>query len=521
MLTRVIGPPGTGKTSWVQTFVAGLPHRSLLLASHTRTAARVLAARIDDVNPEAIGTLHSHAYRALGRPPVAEAGKLAREWNQRAPRDDWRIGAERDPGDPLGTESREGELFAEFQRWRESAAPDADPPPRFAALARAWAEFKAEFEAVDFVDMLTLPVRRGLPPPLRPAVLIVDEAQDLTPAGWALVRHWARFVDEVVVAGDPAQTIYEWAGASPAPLFEEGWGELLLDRSHRLPGEVHRFAETLLLQHSGPMSRGRWYRPRPEDGEVRRAGIRLRETDSVIRLIQELPGTTMVLTTCGYMLRPLMAALRDAGLPWWNPYRRADTSLNPLREEVGEGRISTVSRVLSFLRPHPEVWGDDARLWQSEDFAVWLRMLRADQFAERGARERLLANPPALNIDMVADALVDEARAGMADLRLDWLAQAALRDYRGTIEFMAAIARRGGFSRLRQRPQLILGTIHSVKGGEADNVIISPDLSLQGAESLATRNGQDAMIRLMYTGATRARERLVILEPSGRLACGL
>lgn len=521
MLTRVIGPPGTGKTSWIQSYIASLPHRSLLLASHTRTAARVLAARIDDVNPDAIGTLHSHAYRALGRPPVAEAGKLAREWNALAPRDDWRIGTERDPGDPMGSESREGELFAEFQRWRESAVPGVEPPARFAALARAWAEFKAEHDAVDFVDMLTLPVRRGLPPPLRPAVLIVDEAQDLTPAGWALVRHWARFVEETVVAGDPAQVIYEWAGASPAPLFEAGWAELLLDRSHRLPGEVHRFAETLLLQHSGPMTRGRWYRPRDDDGEVRRAGLPLRDSEGIIQLIQTLPGTTMILATCGYMLRPLMSALRAAGLPWHNPYRRNDGALNPLREDAGEGRTSTVTRVLAFLRPHPEVWGDDARLWQADDLAIWLRMLRADQFKERGLRDRLLASPLALDMDMVAEALTDEARAGMEHLRLDWLAQAVLREYRGVIEFMEIIARRGGLACLRERPRLILGTIHSVKGGEGDNVILSPDISLQAAESLATRAGQDAMIRLMYTGVTRARERLVLLEPSGRLACGL
>lgn len=519
ILRRVIGPPGTGKTAWVQTFVASLPHRDVMLASHTRTAAKVLAHRVEGLDPEMIGTLHSHAYRALGRPPVAEVGKLAAEWNAAVP-DEWKIGGVRDTSDPLGSEPIGDGAFGDMMRWRATNSETAEAPPRIARIMAAWQEFKAERDAVDFADMLTAPVKRNLPPPGRPRVLVVDEAQDLTAAGWALVRHWGKFVDEVVVAGDPAQTIYEWAGASPRPLLEAGWEELMLGQSYRLPGEVHRVAEGLLLQHSGELARGRWYRPRNADGAVLRSGVSLRDARAVADLLQAQAkdGTVMLLTSCGYQLRPTLGALRDAGVLFWNPYRRAEAAWNPLKIELGEGRISTYARVLAFLRPSDEVWGADARLWQAEDLTLWVKMLKAENFRERGARDRLLAVPTALDMDAVADALVDEAREGMASLSLQWLAEAVLSEYRSVVQFAERVVRKGGLSALGGTPRVIVGTIHSVKGGEADTVVLAPDASQQGMEALGTRAGRDAAVRMLYVALTRAREKVIILSPSSRLA---
>ena len=60
---------------------------------------------------------------------------------------------------------------------------------------------------------------------------------------------------------------------------------------------------------------------------------------------------------------------------------------------------------------------------------------------------------------------------------------------------------------------MIVGTIHSVKGGEADVVYLFPDLSQAGAAQYE-RSGapHDSVIRLFYVGATRARETLYICQ---------
>lgn len=59
---------------------------------------------------------------------------------------------------------------------------------------------------------------------------------------------------------------------------------------------------------------------------------------------------------------------------------------------------------------------------------------------------------------------------------------------------------------LEGRARVWLGTIHSVKGGEADWVYLWP-----GYTRKAARAHPDTLHRLMYVGATRARRGLILL----------
>ena len=63
-------------------------------------------------------------------------------------------------------------------------------------------------------------------------------------------------------------------------------------------------------------------------------------------------------------------------------------------------------------------------------------------------------------------------------------------------------------------PHVIVGTIHSVKGGEADVVYLFPDLSRAG-DGQYHRMGppRDSVVRLFYVGITRARHTLYICQP--------
>jgi len=68
---------------------------------------------------------------------------------------------------------------------------------------------------------------------------------------------------------------------------------------------------------------------------------------------------------------------------------------------------------------------------------------------------------------------------------------------------------------LFKKPQLIVGTIHSVKGGEADIVYVIPDLSKPQKKAWhGSRTEADALRRLFYVAGTRAREELVLCSPS-------
>ena len=74
------------------------------------------------------------------------------------------------------------------------------------------------------------------------------------------------------------------------------------------------------------------------------------------------------------------------------------------------------------------------------------------------------------------------------------------------------MARKHGKAKIAERPLVTIGTIHSVKGGEADVVYLFPNLSRSAFEQWeAPRSkGYDAIVRQFYVGITRARETLVV-----------
>ena len=56
-----------------------------------------------------------------------------------------------------------------------------------------------------------------------------------------------------------------------------------------------------------------------------------------------------------------------------------------------------------------------------------------------------------------------------------------------------------------------MSTIHAAKGGEADNVLLMQDLTGAAIETFSY--DPDELHRLFYTGATRAKRELHVLDP--------
>ena len=72
--------------------------------------------------------------------------------------------------------------------------------------------------------------------------------------------------------------------------------------------------------------------------------------------------------------------------------------------------------------------------------------------------------------------------------------------------------RRNGF-KTSDGAKLVCSTIHGVKGGEADNVIVYDGMSGRTARGLD--DNPDAEHRVWYVAVTRARENLFILRSAG------
>ena len=65
--------------------------------------------------------------------------------------------------------------------------------------------------------------------------------------------------------------------------------------------------------------------------------------------------------------------------------------------------------------------------------------------------------------------------------------------------------------KISQTPRITLSTIHGAKGGEADNVLLLPDITKSAADH--DDINPDELHRLFYVAVTRAKKSLHILEP--------
>ena len=68
--SRVVGPPGCGKTTWLTNQVGNAVEagKTVLISSLTKAAAAEIGGRGMPIHWDSLGTLHSHCYHVLGQP---------------------------------------------------------------------------------------------------------------------------------------------------------------------------------------------------------------------------------------------------------------------------------------------------------------------------------------------------------------------------------------------------------------------------------------------------------------------
>lgn len=521
---RVFGPPGTGKTTWMAGSVRKTAKERatsrIVVGSFTRAAATEIAGRHLPLEREQVGTLHALAYRAIGRPGVAE--ERLSEWNRQYPPlalSGGRRALDEAPA-PEGGGAPGDEIMQRVEVFRARRIPVDRWPAQARYFVERWTEWKRGEEVVDFTDMIEMALEGTESAPGDPVVGFFDEVQDFTPLELALVRHWGRHMDRVVLAGDDDQCIYSFKGSTPDAFLDPPVPDSqkrVLGQSYRVPRAVHRVAQAWveLLTRREPKE----YLPRDADGTVRVSPLHWRDGDQVARDVSrrvEEGQSVMVLSTCSYMLDRVKHALRAEGVPFHNPYRRARGDWNPLRASRG---ISAAERVHAYAVMDERQLGEDARLWTGEDVRRWAGIVRKRGVFRRGADRRLRELPDReLSYEEVAELFEDDADLErITEPSLRWLREHLLASARA--EYPLAVAERRGVRALSEQPRVVLGTIHSVKGGEAEVVYLFPDLSLAGAREWDQSGpGRDAVIRQMYVGMTRASEELVVCQPSSPLA---
>jgi DNA helicase-2/ATP-dependent DNA helicase PcrA len=339
--------------------------------------------------------------------------------------------------------------------------------------------------------MLDAVIQKRLRPEVR--VAFVDEAQDLSPLQAAVVEMWFRDCDRVYVAGDDDQAIFGFQGADPGwimSIASRGAVVETLGRSYRLPRRIHGLAQSIIRQNRQRVDKS--YEPRPEDGEV----LEL-PADDVLDAVADAPSV-LILARNKSFLQPWVARLLERTEPFTAEGRLAGVPLDT------PGIVAAVTAGLRLQRGDPI---------PAADLNAMLQLVPAQGAVPlpRGTKARAARRQGGLARDELARSWGLGGFLG----RLDAVGPAGVLVRLPTDQrlYLARLLDRFGDLPM---PRIRLLTIHGAKGREADSVVVIPDMSRAAYETLtnAGREGEEAENRVAYVAVTRAKRRLILIEPS-------
>jgi superfamily I DNA/RNA helicase len=503
---HIVGPPGTGKTTYVarQCRLAAEKHGSkgVLVTSLTKAAATEAGGRDTGLEPSQIGTLHAHCLRSIPGATIVKKEHYD-EWNTAYPHlalADTKHSKQSTNLGPIDTGYGDSLREAVNLR-RHRMAPREQWTREEKDFSEKWTEFKMDNEVMGFTDLIERACSEVPYAPGQPEVIFADEAQDLSALECHLLRRWAADAETLVLVGDPDQALYGWRGSDPN-ILSNATVPARLQKSWRVPSAIHATAADMIgrCSHRQDLS----YEPMRQGGEVIRGG-NYRDNRWLLEYIRE-GRDIMLLVSSEYMLSPVIKMLREEGIAYHNPYNQR---WNPLSRGV------VAQKVLSLTKPFTT--------WTVADLRNVASLLRSDPCFRRGAKRILadldeehdheLAREHKLLTATMTDALMSNVS------NLDWCVENMTAEAQRTARYPLSIYRRGGAEALAAKPRVIAGTIHSVKGGECDTVVVWPDITRAAYEQSLERSwhGRDALYRTYYVAMTRAKERLIIGEHCSQL----
>ncbi len=339
-------------------------------------------------------------------------------------------------------------------------------------LDAVYNNFKKENDKVDFTDMIKGFVKGGTAPFLD--LLIVDEAQDLTPLQWKQINVMKENTKEIWYAGDDDQCIHRWNGVSVTDFIRACDNIEILNQSYRVPTSVFSVANRIVKRISYRQPKN-WH-PVMKPGSV---NYHLSMYDVDID-----QGSWTIMARTNRIVQTIANSLREDGY-LFNLY--GSPSLN-------QNMISNM-KTWELLQK-----GSKLPLQMIKDLYAALPKMGNNAKIKRGVTKQL----DFLEHDLILgyDDLVDNY--GMIAPK-DTSSRDMLSVSKDDRFYMDALTRRGEDF---ESPRIDISTIHAMKGGEDDNIMVMSESS----RACVRNKDQDDEHRVFYTGVTRTKENLHIIE---------
>tara|TARA_R100001377_G_scaffold39722_1_gene22189 strand:+ start:1750 stop:3246 length:1497 start_codon:yes stop_codon:yes gene_type:complete len=481
----ILGPPGTGKTTTLLSLIEdelekGTQPENIGFFTFTKKAVTegkqraVAKFNISDRDLPFFRTLHSLAFRQLGltRESVVSHTDI-KDLNEKM---NLRLTGRTtsDEGHIFGMTHDDRLAFIENlarvrniplkDQWHE--VEDAVGWFELERFARGLELFKKDRLLVDYTDMLHKFLVEGTVPELD--VMFVDEAQDLSPLQWAVVRKVAEKAKKIYVAGDDDQAIYKWAGADVDYLINNSKNSMILKQSYRVPSAVHVLAKQCIGQVQSRIHKE--WTPRKEEGLVR--------WEPNIELIDMEKGDWLVLARTNYLLEDVDEYCRNEG--WFFEVKG--------RPSISEAKV----RAVIFWERLGK--GDSISLTECANILKFIKV-------EKPKKLDMLDSNATLQYQDMKSHFPE-----LPDGR--WYDVFTLLNP-SDISYIRAMLRRG--EKITKQPRIRLSTIHAAKGGEATNVVLLTDITTRVYKNY--QQNPDDENRVFYVAITRTKENLFLIEP--------
>ena len=480
MMRKILGPPGTGKTTrllhYARTFLKlGTPIDKIGYFAFTKKAATEAKERMLDQNPHIsekqlkhFRTLHSLAFWKLG---MKKSEVMQDEHYEDIGRS---LGIEvtvySNGEEKTGFVDSDSEYFniINAARIKEVSVEDEYNTDMYSQdldknllyiLKDELDNYKESYHLKDFTDMIEKFIVSELCPNYD--VVFIDEAQDLSPIQWKMFDILKKNSKHVILAGDDDQAIYGWAGADVKRFQQEPAKEIILPQSYRVPKLIQHIADNILSRIPDERRIKKEWDARDEEGSIYFGTS-----------IEDVPlheGQWLVLARYNDKLIKLKPLLRDRGI--YFEYKNRKSYKTRLYGAVQNYTRWTNGSQLSmseckdlFEYFGKEFPGKEERLYDLKEFGYsptqqWFEVFETEPEDSLYIRDMLQAG-----------------------------------------------------EKLSKEARVKLSTIHAAKGGEADNVLLILDNTKTIREAIEkSPDKEDEENRIWYVGVTRTKQNLYIL----------
>ncbi len=347
----------------------------------------------------------------------------------------------------------------------------------------------------DYNDMLLWVLRENMCPPLD--LLIVDEVQDLSPLMFRVLNMWAERIETVVIAGDPYQAIFEFQGAAPVLMMEwrADW-EKTLDQSFRCPSQIHSAARKIVGRMSQRYSNDN-FSPRIQGGFVKSGcympSLKTLCNNSVFFLARE-----------NFRVNQIKSKIEERGIPYTYTRGRKSPVMTKYAEAISSLEKLRAGNKISYLEMDNLIDFVPQKENLERGGKTAIRQMRPN-LSDFGREDKQISleNLPAWRW---TDKGINKIKTGDIYGKLSDVKE-------GQIKYILSVLKNNGFEAIGRKPNLSIGTLHSVKGKEADTVIIDPVFCK--TVGIGYEDNPEPEHRLAYVGITRARNGVYILPSDG------